>query len=85
MHVRINKENEKMNIFSKEYREAKKNKKAIWKEYKKNKKLEKKIGRKLQRESLKEEYAEAPMLTKFFHVYAYEIKKMQQLKQKKKH
>ena len=55
-----------MNPFSKENREKRKLKRADWKKYKKEK-------RKMKRASLKEEYANAPVLTRFFHVNAHRI------------
>ena len=75
-----------MNIFGKERRELKKEKRALkkalkkekkanWKEYKKEKKIEDKVASKLLRESLKEEYKDAPALTKFFNVNNERIKK----------
>ena len=65
-----------MSSFIKEKIESHKAKKAMWKEYKRNKRREKKMARKLKRGELKEEYVNAPMLTKFFHVNAREIKFM---------
>ena len=55
-----------MNPFSKESRKNRKLKRADWKQYKKNK-------RKKERALLKEEYANAPILTRFFHVNAHRI------------
>lgn len=55
-----------MNPFSKENREKRKLKRANWKKYKKEK-------RQMKRTSLKEEYADAPVLTRFFHVNAHRI------------
>ena len=55
-----------MNPFSKENREKRKLKRADWKKYKKEK-------RQMKRASLKEEYANAPVLTRFFHVNAHRI------------
>ena len=55
-----------MNPFSKENREKRKLKRANWKKYKKEK-------RQMKRASLKEEYADAPVLTRFFHVNAHRI------------
>ena len=56
-----------MNPFSKESRKNRKLKRAEWKQYKKEK-------RQKERASLKEEYANAPVLTRFFHVNARRIK-----------
>lgn len=63
------------NIFSKEYKENKKARKAKWKEYKREVKFEQKVAGKLLRERLKEEYADAPRLTRFYHVNANRIRK----------
>ena len=62
-----------MSYFSKEKIEERKAKKARWKEYKRSVKIENKVARKLQREKLKEEYADAPVLTRFLHVNACRI------------
>ena len=56
-----------MNPFSKESRKKRKLKRKDWKQYKKEK-------RQKERALLKEEYAKAPVLTKFFHVNARRIK-----------
>lgn len=56
-----------MNLFSKESREKRKQKKNNWKSYKKE-------MRQKERELLKETYADAPVLTRFFHVNAHRIK-----------